>query len=304
MDPKPSERQPDVADNHSAGAGAISALVRLAGSSAGAVLRRLGVRSTEGPGATEERIKALLEQGAEAGVFDAAEREMVRRIFRLSDRRAGALMTPMKEVVWLDVSDPPERMQQTILASHHSRFPVCEGSIDAVLGVVQVKDLLTLCYEGRPFGLKGLLTMPLLIYEGTTGLKVLEMFKQSGTHIAIVLNEFGSVVGLLTLNDILEAIVGAMPTGEDQAGPKAVQRPDGSWALDGMLTPEEFEDALGPPRLPPGDYHTLAGFVVARLGHIPRAAERFDWGGLTFEVARMDGHRVDQVVVIPRAATP
>src|SRR5262249_28773734 len=131
--------------------------------------------------------------------------------------RGRALMTPMKEVVWLDVADPPEQMKRKIADSPHSRFPVCEGSIDNILGIVQVKDLLVHSFSGRPFGIKGLLKLPLLIYEGMTGLRVLEMFKGSPMHVAVVLDEYGSVRGLLTLNDILEAIVGDLPTGDDPA---------------------------------------------------------------------------------------
>lgn len=264
------------------------------------MLRAFGVGKAPARHASaEERIKVLMKEGAEAGVFDEAEREMVRRVFRLGRQRAGVLMTPMKAVAWLDVSDPPEVMQRKIRESPHSRFPVCEGGIDAILGVVQVKDLLIQGFTGTPFGVKGLLTIPLFIYEGTPGLKVLEMFKQTGTHIAVVLSEYGSVAGLLTLNDILKAIVGDLPTDVDSVKPSVSRRPDGAWLLDGMLPVEEFTDVVGSADLPEGDYRTLAGFVVSRLGHIPRVSERFEWGGLSFEVAGMDGHRVEQVVVSP-----
>jgi putative hemolysin len=277
-------------------------LARRLGGAARALLRGLGLGPRRHRFAPEEQVKILMKQGAESGVFEQAEHEMVRRVFRLGDRRAGALMTPMKEVVWLDVSDPPELMQRKIRESPHSQFPVCEGSIDSILGVVRVKDLLTQSFDGQPFSLKGLLMMPLLIFEGTAGLKVLEMFKQTGTHIAVVLNEYGSVVGLLTLKDILEAIVGDLPTGDASAGPRAVRRPDGSWLLDGKLPLDELREVLGLPDLPAGDYRTLAGFLVSRLGHIPRAAESLDWGGLRFEVVEMDGHRVDKVAAAPAPA--
>jgi putative hemolysin len=269
------------------------------GDSFEALLQVLGMRSSRGRPAPAEQIELLLKEGAASGLFTEAEREMVRRVFRLCHHRARTLMTPMKEIVWLHVSETPDEMREKIKSSPHSRFPVCDGSIDNILGVVQVKDLLLQSYRGEPFGIKGLLRLPLFIYEATAGLKVLEQFKTTGTHIAVVIDEFGSILGLLTLNDILKAIVGELPTGVDPREPRAVLRADGSWLVDGMLTLDEFEDEIGPPRLPRGDYHTLAGFMVTHLGRIPRVSERFEWGGLTFEVVDLDGHRVDKILVSP-----
>jgi putative hemolysin len=269
-------------------------IARLLGGPTAVVLRRLGIRPS-----TEEGIRVLLQEGMQAGVFGPAEHEMVKRVFRLGDYRASELMTPMREIVWLDVADPPEQMQRKIAQSPHSRFPVCEGSIDNVLGIVPIKDLLVQSFSGQPFGLKGLLKLPLFVYEGTPGLSVLEMFKTTGTHNAIVLDEYGSVRGLLTLTDIMEAIVGDMPVGEDLDEPRSVQRRDGSWLLDGMMTLSEFKDLFGIAHLPEGDYQTLAGFVIARLGRIPAAADRFEWGGFVFEVVDMDGHRVDKILLTP-----
>ncbi len=263
------------------------------------MLGMIGVRPPGEGLSPEERLLGLVDEGAWGGVLGGAELEMVRRVFRLGRRSAGALMTPMKEVVWLDVADTPELMRRKIRESPHSRFPVCDGGIDFVLGVVDVKDLLIQGFAGKPFGIKGLLKIPLFLYEGATGLKVLEAFKETGTHIAVILSEYGSVVGLLTLNDILKAIVGDLPTDAEPAGTRAVRRQDGSWLLDGRLTLDEFRDAVGGASLPGGDYRTLAGFIVSRLGHIPAASERCEWGGFRFEVAGMDGHRVDSVVVTP-----
>jgi len=248
---------------------------------------------------TEEEIHVLLREGIEAGIFGEAEHEIVTRVFRLGGHRASELMTPMKAIVWLDVADPPEEMKRKITESPHSRFPVCEGSIDNILGIVQVKDLLVHSFGGQPFGIKGLLKLPLFLYEGTPGLNVLEMFQKSGMHFAIVLDEFGSVRGLLTLNDILEAIVGDLPVGEDLDEPKAVQREDGSWLLDGSMAIDEFKDLLGIAHLPRGDYQTLAGFVINQVGRVPKTADRFDWGGYRYEVVDMDGLRVDKILVSP-----
>jgi putative hemolysin len=272
-----------------------SLIARLWNGSMATVLRRLGIRPS-----TEEELRVLLKEGIEAGILGEIEHEIVKRVFRLGDHRANELMTPMKEVVWLDLADPPGEMKRKITESPHSRFPVCEGSIDNILGIVQVKDLLVHCFSGQPFGIKGLLKLPLFIYEGTPGLKVLEMFRTSEIHVAVVLDEYGSVRGLLTLNDILEAIVGDLSDGEELDEPRSVQRPDGSWLLDGMLTPEEVQEILGIDELPEGDYQTLAGFVITKVGRIPTIADRFEWGGYQYEVVDMDGHRVDKVLVTPR----
>lgn len=272
-------------------------IIRVLSFSTDVVLRVLGIQGSTEPTVTEEEIRALVKEGARNGVLEEAEHEMVKRVFRLGDKRASALMTPRTEVVWIDVSESPEEVRRKITECPHSRFPVCEGTLDNVLGVVQVKDLLVRGGAGRPFDFKGLLIVPLLIYEGMTGLRVLELFKQTGTHIALVLDEYGSVEGLLTLNDILEAIVGEMPSEAEDDHQKAVQRPDGSWLLDGMLSVDEFGDLFEPIRLPEGDYQTLAGFVVTRMGRIPSVADSFAWGKLKFEVIDMDANRVDRMLV-------
>jgi putative hemolysin len=183
---------------------------RLLSGSMAIVLRRLSSRPS-----TEEEIQDLLKEGMQAGIFEEAEHEIVTRVFRLGDHRASALMTPMREIVWIDIADSPDEIRRKIKESPHSRFPVCEGCIDNILGIIHVKDLLIQSFSGQPFGIKGLLKMPLLIYEGTPGLKVLELFKKSRMHVAVVLDEYGSIRGLLTLTDILEAIVGDLPTGDE-----------------------------------------------------------------------------------------
>ena len=170
-------------------------------------------------------------------------------------------------------------------------------SLDNLLGIVQVKDLLVQDQNAEPFRIKGRLTLPLFLYEGTRGLKILEMFKKSGSRVAVVLDEYGTIEGLLTLTDILEAIVGDMPVGDEDDQPASVQRPDGSWLLDGRFPLDEFRDLFELRSIPDGEFHTVAGLVVTRLGHIPRVGEAFtDWG-LNFEVVDMDGNRVDRILV-------
>jgi putative hemolysin len=230
---------------------------------------------------------------------------MVRQVFRLGDRRARSLMTRRAEIAWLDVADPPEEIRRKITESPHSRFPVCEGGLDNVLGIVQVKDLLIRAYAGRPFDIKGLLIVPLFIYEGATGLKVLELFKTTGTHVAMVLDEYGCIEGLLTLNDILEAIVGDLAAGTAPDEPMVVPRPDGSWLLDGTLAIDQFREQFS---LAPCPRATTdrgrAGHHAP--GHIPRAADGFEWGGFRFEVVDMDANRVDKILLnpLPQAGPP
>jgi putative hemolysin len=272
-------------------------LVGLLSAATDRLLAALGARAPSEPPVTEEEISVLLQEGAKAGVLEEGEHQMIKRVLRFNDRRARTLMTPRNEIVWLDPADPPEEVRRKVINSPHLRFPVCDQSLDNLLGIVQVKDLLVQDQNVEPFRIKGRLTMPLFIYEGTRGLKLLEMFKKSPARVAIVLDEYGTVEGLLSLTDILEAIVGDMSDGEEEEEPAAVQRDDGSWLLDGRLPLDEFRDLFDLTSLPQGDFHTLAGLVVTQLGHIPRIAESFDRWGLHFEVVDMDGNRVDRILV-------
>ena len=272
--------------------GALSAATDLA-------LRVVGIRAQPELPVTEEEIQVLMREGTKAGVFEEAEQEMVKRVLRFGDRRARSLMTPRNEIVWIDVADTPEEIRRKVINSPHSRFPVCDQSLDNLMGIVHVKDLLGQGQNVEPFRFKGRLTLPLFIYEGTHGLKILEMFKTSATHSAVVLDEYGTVEGLLTLTDILQAIVGDMPESAEDEDPPAVHQPDGSWLLDGRMPLDEFRDLFEQAAVPEGDFHTLAGFVVAQLGHIPRVGESLDYADLHFEIVEMDGNRVDHILVRP-----
>lgn len=276
--------------------------VHLLSVSTNAALKLLRARPSTEPSVTEEEIRVLVEQGARAGVFEEAEREMVESIFRLDDRRVGAIMTPRLEIVWLDAKQPSDEIKRKIAGSHYSRFPVCEGSLDNPLGVAKAKDMLSRCLFGEPLDLRVTLRQPLFVPESRTALQVLELFKQSRTHIALVIDEYGAVEGLVTMNDVLEAIVGDLPLPGGEAEQYAVRREDGSWLLDGALSVDEFKEIFPVGRMPreeSGVYHTLAGFVMTYLGRVPSAADHFEWGGLRFEVVDMDGKRVDKVLVMP-----
>lgn len=250
------------------------------------------------PRLSQEELMALLEDGAEGGTFERAEVEIFKRAFRFCDRRARTIMTPRSEVVWIDLNDSPEEVRRKVVSTPHSRFPVCDQSLDNLLGIVQVKDLLAQRTEGPMFRVKGFLTLPAFIFEGTKGPQILEILKTSSTHIAVVLDEYGSVVGLLTLNDILENVLGDLPEDQGEVGEAAVvDRPDGSRLIDGRFPIDEFRDLYGLAALPEGDYHTLAGLVVTQLGHIPSASEALVLQGLRMEVVEMNANRVVRVLV-------
>jgi putative hemolysin len=275
---------------------------RLLSASTELVLRGLGVRPATEPPVTEEEIIVLLEQGTRAGMFEKAERHMVESVFRLGDRRIGALMTPRTEIVWLDVDDSPEELRHKIAASAHSSFLLAQGSIDNILGLVDAKDIVARCLAGQAVDLRTLVRQPLLVPESMRALKLLELFKQLGAHTALVIDEYGALQGLVTLHDLLEAIIGEIRLAGQPAEPQIVQREDGSWLVDGLVPMDEFKEHFQLREVPgeeEGVYQTLGGFVMMRLGRIPSAGDHFDWHGFRFEVVDMDGYRVDKVLVAP-----
>ncbi|WP_035984999.1 hemolysin family protein [Leptolyngbya sp. KIOST-1] len=284
-------------------------LVHLLGVSTDALLKLLGIQAANEPDITEEEIRVLIRQGAESGMFEEAEQEMVERVFRLGDRPLRAIMTPRTEITWLNTETPLADNLKKVSDSHHSRFPVGRGSLDDCLGVVRGSHLLAAHLAGQPIDLEAMAQPPLYLSETIRALKVIEQFKQTGVHIALVTDEYGGIEGVVTLNDLMEAIVGDLPSLEDQEEPQIIQRDDGTWLLDGALDIHEFKDHFDQKKLPDeatGNFHTLGGFVVYTLGHIPQSGDSFEAGGLRFEVMDMDGPRVDKVLVtpLPPASSP
>ncbi|MEA5621662.1 hemolysin family protein [Nostoc sp. UHCC 0251] len=280
-----------------------SPVVFLLSASTDLILRLLGITASTEPQVTEEEIKILIEQGTEAGTFEEAEQDMVERVFRLGDRPVSYLMTPRPDIVWLDLDDSAEENRHKMVDSAYSRYPVCQGGLDNVLGVIPVTDLLARSFRGEPLDLTVGLRQPIFVPESTRGLKVLELFKQTITHMALVVDEYGVIQGLVTLNDIMSEIVGDVPSTDGQDHPQAVQREDGSWLLDGMLPVEEFLELFGMEEWESeerGSYQTLGGFVITHLGRIPAAADHFEWQSMRIEVMDMDGNRVDKVLVVPK----
>ena len=271
-----------------------SPIVKLLSFSTEGILKLLGVKENLDPTVTEEEIHLLIDQGTQAGVFQEAEQDMVEGIFSLGDSRVYSLMTPRTELVWLDVTDSIEEIRQKIADCPYSRFPVRKDSLDTIIGIVKSRDLLVECLSGKEIDLKALLKPAYFIPETMFASRALELFKEKNTELLLVVDEFGGFQGLLTINDILEEIVGAMEFEE----PQATQRQDGSWLLDGMLEVDEFKELFEFKALPHEDeYETLSGFIMTSLGRVPQAADHFDWNGFRFEVMDMDGRRVDKVLV-------
>jgi putative hemolysin len=266
------------------------------------VLQMMGIRPGNEPPVTEEEIQLLIDQGTQAGVFEEAEHDMVEGVFSLADQRVYSLMTPRPDIVWLDIEDKVEEIRAKLEQSNFSRFPVRQGSLDAIIGIVKARDLLVQSLNKEPIVLKNLLRPAFFVPETMFASKALEILKEKGTDMLLVIDEFGALQGLLTINDILEEIVGALELEE----PQATQRQDGSWLLDGMLEVDEFKEIFDLPLLPHEDeYETLSGFIMMSLGRLPQPTDRFEWHGLNFEVIDMDGRRVDKVLVttLPQRAS-
>ncbi|HJR78641.1 MAG TPA: hemolysin family protein [Anaerolineales bacterium] len=266
------------------------------------ILRILGIRPGNEPAVTEEEVKILIDEGRQTGIFEDTEQKIVERVFRLSDRTVSSIMTHRSEMVWLDLEEPFEDNMKKIVESGHSNFVVCQGDLDHVVGIARAKDLVVDWANGKPTSLKMSPQMPPYVPENMNALDVVERLRKVKSPMALVVDEYGSIAGMVTFTDILEAIVGDIP-GMDVEGdePEAVQREDGSWLLDGMMSVDELEMLFDLDELPEEDinYETISGLFMAQLGRIPELGDFFEWERLRFEVIDMDGHRVDKVLVTP-----
>ncbi|HUL07525.1 MAG TPA: hemolysin family protein [Candidatus Acidoferrum sp.] len=271
------------------------------------VLKLVPMRHGSEPAVTDEEVKLLMEQGTLAGHFHPAEKTIVDMALRLGDRRVSALMTPRPQVEWLDLEDAIEETKQKVLGSHYSRFPVAEGGRRHIVGVVEVKDLLASELAGKGFDIRGTMRPPLYIPDTAPALKALESFRRTGAPIALIVDEYGDFQGIVTLEDLLEALVGDLPEPGQAEEPAVTQRADGSWLVDGMLPIDQLKDAVGMARLPDEEeatYQTVAGLVMDQLRRIPKAADWFDIDDYRFEVVDMDGRRIDKVMVSRRPPAP
>jgi putative hemolysin len=251
-------------------------VVSLLGFITDTVLRIMGSKPSSEPPVTGDEINVMIAQGTEAGVFQESQQDMVESVIEMNERRINSIMTPRPDIVWLDVEAPFEENREKILGSSYSRFPVCRGGLDEVLGVIHTKDMLADCISGKPIDLQGHSRKALTIPETIPVLKSLESFKESGIHIALVIDEYGSLQGLVTLNDIMESIVGDIDSHDQkEERPGAVKREDGSWLVDGMQPIEDFKELMEIDHLPEEDtdtYQTLGGFVMMSSGASPRPA--------------------------------
>jgi putative hemolysin len=275
---------------------------RLLSATSNLVLRLLPTRPGEPPPVTEEEITLMLREATAAGHFQAAETAMVQMVFRLGDRRVSTVMTPRTQVEWLDLTDSEEENRRKLHDSAYSRFPVVDGGPQQVVGIVQVKDLLTAALSGRPFDLRAAVRPPLYVPSTVTALRALEIFKKSGAPMALVVDEYGDFEGVVTLHDILQSLVGDIADPGDAGAQTVVKRDDGSWLVDGMVTIDEIKDLIGVTSLPgeeSGEFQTLGGFMMARINRVPTVGDRIIVKGFRFEVVNMDGRRVDRVLIAP-----
>lgn len=272
--------------------------VHLLSMSTDGILRLIGKKELS-TSLTEEDIHAMLAESSEAGIIEPQEHDMVRNVFRLDERQIASLMTPRSEIVYFDIEQPLEASLEKLIASDHSRFPVCRGGMHEVLGVITAKRLLIRRLKGESDNdIAGYLSPAVYVPESLTGMKLLAQFRQSGVQMVFVVDEYGEVLGLITLQDLLEALTGEF-TPRHPEDVWAVQRGDGSWLLDGLIPVHELKDRLGLKTVPEeekGRYHTLSGMLLWLIGKIPNTGDITEWDGWRFEVVDLDGNRIDKVL--------
>ncbi|MBW7903268.1 MAG: HlyC/CorC family transporter [Rhodocyclaceae bacterium] len=285
-------------------AGVTHPLVVVLSTSSSVVLRLFGARRKEEPPVTDDEIKVLMEQGAEAGVFHESEQAIVSNVLRLDEQRIAAIMTPRREMCVVDLDDGEEAVRQQIMDSEFSRLVICRDGLDHILGVLQKGDLLKKALPGHPIGIADVETVlhpPLYVPESVSTTQLLENFRRARLQFALIVDEYGEVQGLVTLTDVLSSIVGELIEPEAPEDRDIIQRENGSWLVDGDVGIERLKSELDIADELPGEeennFHTLGGFVMHMLGRIPAPADSFLAAGLRFEVMDMDRNRVDKVLI-------
>lgn len=262
------------------------------------ILALIRIRPRPDEPISEEDIRMIIKQSTEAGVFEPAEHEIIRSALRLGDRTVTDLMVPRRDVVWLDINDSPETIRTKVAASSHSRFPVCQGNLDAIVGILSVRDIWLHTRNDDALLLDEALGQPLLVPESLSVLQALERFRQERATLAVVIDEYGGTAGVVSVADILEEIVGELPAPGETGGLSAVKRPDGSWLIDAALPADRAAEMLGLKNLPVDEsFHTLAGLLLLRLGRVPAEGDDVVFEGYRFEIVDMDGQRIDKVLV-------
>jgi putative hemolysin len=286
---------------------ATAPLVWLLQRSTDLVLRLMGKHKTARHSVTEDEIRALIAEGTREGIFHDEEHRMIEGVLKLADRNVRSIMVPRGDVLWIDVEDSRETVWKAVRASGHSRYLVCRGEIDELVGVTSVTELLEWVRESTGPDLATRALAPLVIQETTSVLRLLELFREAAVHLAVVVDEHGSIEGIVTSTDVLRAIAGELPDFGDADLPEAIKRADDSWLIDGRLPIDDAERLLERRDMSAGDdYTTIAGFVLAQLGRLPSTADVFQWKDLRFEVVDMDGRRIDKLLVqrVPAAVQP
>ena len=271
-------------------------VVRFLSFSTKIVISIFGIKSKQEMPVTEEELKILIEQGSQHGTIEKKETEMIKSIFRFGDRNAYSIMINRQDIVWIDINDSPEEIRQTIYNSNYSRLPLCDGSVDQIIGIVKVKDFFRHEKE-KEFNLKDIATQPLFIPENLLAIKIIERFRETKVYVAIIINEYGSTEGMITLHDLIENIFGELPEKYEKYETPIFEREDGSLLIDGSILIDELKDTLKMLFENSEEYTTLGGYVMFRLNKIPQVGDKFRSENYKFEVVDMDGKRVDKVLV-------
>ncbi len=262
------------------------------------VAKLLGLRKSTNRGVSEEEIRSLIADATRTGIFHVAEHQMIEGVLRLPDRTVRSIMIPRGDVVWLDADDSRETVWNAVRSSGHSRYPVCRGQLDELLGIVLTGELAEWLGDTASGELAARVRAPLVVHESTRILRLLELFRESKMHFAVIVDEHGSIEGVVTPSDILTAITGELPDTASEEVPEVVARDDQSWLIDGRMPIDDVERTLGVGNMRSGDdYTTLAGFVLAQLGHLPTTGENFRWRNMRFEIVDMDARRIDKLLV-------
>lgn len=280
-------------------------LTKLLSASTNFGIKLFNIDVTKEPTITEEELKGYIQEGRQTGVFDEAEQTMVDGVFRFTDRRVDAIMTPHTELDWINLDDDHDKIVKDLMESSYSRLPVAHGDLDRSLGYINTKDLLGVDIHSPQFNLEAYIREPLFFPGNMQAVKAFEQFRETGIHHALVLDEYGGVEGFVTLYDVLESIVGDIPLDEHDKEQDVVLRSDGTWLVDGLIPIDELKEIMDVNELPEEDkagFQTLSGFVMNQLGSIPKTGAVFDWDHWRFEVVDMDGHRVDRVLVTDLSA--
>lgn len=281
----------------------ISPFVSLLTISTDWILRILQIRQSDEPTVSDEEIKMLMREGTRVGIFNLAEKDIVEKTLKLSDKKIKSLMTPRKEIIWLELDSPFKTLRNKIAKHPHAHFPVCRDSLDKVVGVVRAEDILTNFLLEEKIQLQKFIHKSLFVPESMDALKVLELFRKTVIHMAMVVDEYGSVQGLLSLTDILEAIVGDIPSINEPGDREITKREDGTYLVDGLVSIDEFKEYFHIRKLPDersGVFYTIGGFVMHKIGRIPSSGTKLEWEDYRFEVIDMDGNRIDKILIAPK----